>query len=82
MLQPYLFRGEHISGVGLAALPETHLDLLTDPQALHEFQQLWRKVQQRARQCAEQHLAPLILARNATEEAVIQEILEVLEIAL
>ncbi|MHA2231185.1 MAG: hypothetical protein ACXAB4_01670 [Candidatus Hodarchaeales archaeon] len=82
MLQPCLFRGTHFTGVGLATLPETHPDVLTDPQALAEYHQLWREVQQRARQCAEQRLAPLILASNAEEETLIQELLSVLEIAL
>jgi hypothetical protein len=80
MLQPYLFRGEYFSGVGLAELPETHPELLTGSQAVHEFQQLWRKVQHRARQCAEEQLAPLILASNAEEKAIIQDILRVFEI--
>lgn len=82
MLQPYLFRGTLFTGVGLATLPETHPELLTDPQALAEYHQLWREVQQRARQCAEQRLAPLILASNAEENTRIQEILGVLEIPL
>lgn len=81
MLQPYLFQGDYISGIGLAALPETHPELLTSSQAVHEFQQLWWKVQDRARQCAEEQLAPLILASNAEEKAIIQDILRVLEIA-
>jgi hypothetical protein len=46
-----------------------------------EFQQLWRKVQHHARQCAEEQLAPLILASNAEEKAIIQDILGVLDIA-
>ncbi|MFQ5981648.1 MAG: hypothetical protein ACE5OZ_26175 [Candidatus Heimdallarchaeota archaeon] len=82
MLQPYLFRETHFTGVGLATLPETHPELLTDPQALAEYHQLWRELQQRAMHCAGQRLAPLILASNAEENTRIQEILSVLEIAV